>query len=116
MPDINLLPLLSSKFGVTIDELFNITVEIKLKRLEQKLDIEEVLNREEFYEYENYLKNLLNRKQILSLLAHLYYHRIESDSKLVSKYGREVIRLSPEKKTVSSYFKKLKRQKSRIGI
>ena len=58
MPDITLLPLLSSEFGVTIDELFDITVEVKLKRLEQKLDIEETLSREDFYEYENYLKNL----------------------------------------------------------
>lgn len=102
MPDITLLPIISSEFGVTIDELFNITIEMKLKRLEQKLDIEDVLSREDFYEYENYLKNLLNeyndKKQILSLLAHLYHHRIESDSKLVSKYAREAIRLSPEKK------------------
>lgn len=102
MPDISLLPLLSSLFGVTIDELFDITTEVKLKRLEHKLDIEEVLSREDFYEYENYLKNLLNeynnKEQILSLLAHLYHHRIESDSKLVSKYAKEAIKLSPEKK------------------
>lgn len=90
MPDITLLPLLSSEFGVTIDELFDITVEVKLKRLEQKLDIEETLSREDFYEYENYLKNLLNehwdKQQVLSLLAYLYHHRIDSESKLVSKY------------------------------
>lgn len=102
MPDISLLPLISKEFGVTIDELFDITVEVKLKRLEQKLDIEEVLTREDFYEYESYLKNLLNeyndKQQILSLLALLYYHRIESDSKLVSKYAREAIKISPEKK------------------
>ena len=102
MPDITLLPLLSSEFGVTIDELFDITVEVKLKRLEQKLDIEETLSREDFYEYENYLKNLLNehwdKQQVLSLLAYLYHHRIDSDSKLVSKYAKEAIKLSPEKK------------------
>ena len=102
MPDITLLPILSTEFGVTIDELFDITTEVKLKRLKQKLDIEEVLSREDFYEYENYLKNLLNeyedKQEILSLLAHLYYHRIESDSKLVSKYAKESITLSPEKK------------------
>lgn len=102
MPDITLLPLLSSEFGVTIDELFDITTEVKLKRIEQKLDIEESLSREDFYEYENYLKNLLNeysnKGQILSLLAHLYHHRIESDSKIVSKYAKEAIKLSPDKK------------------
>ena len=40
-------------------------------------------------EYENFLKNQLdgceNKRKVLSLLAHLYHHRMESDSKLVSK-------------------------------
>lgn len=102
MPDITLLPLLSTAFGVTIDELFDITTETKLKRLEQKLDYKEELSREDFYEYENLLKNLLNeyddKQQILSLLAHLYHHRIESDSKLVSKYAKASILLKPGKK------------------
>ena len=102
MPDITMLPLISTEFGITIDELFDITIDVKLKRLEQKLEIEDVLSREDFYEYESFLKNLLNeyndKRQILSLLAHLYHHRIESDSKQVSKYAKEAIMLAPDKK------------------
>ena len=32
MPDITLLPVLSTEFGVTIDELFDLTTEQKLQR------------------------------------------------------------------------------------
>ena len=34
MPDITLLPTLSSELGVTIDELFDLTVEQKLQRID----------------------------------------------------------------------------------
>lgn len=102
MPDITLLPLLSKEFGITIDDLFDLSIDVKLKRIENKLDIEEVLTREDFYEYEQLLKEQLNKysdkTKILSLLSHLYHHRMESDSKLVSKYAREAIMISPHKK------------------
>ena len=39
MPDISMLPLLSNEFGVTIDELFDLSVEQKLSRIERRLDI-----------------------------------------------------------------------------
>ena len=38
MPDITLLPLLSKEFGITIDELFDLSSDIKLKRIEKKLE------------------------------------------------------------------------------
>ena len=102
MPDITLLPLLSKEFGITIDELFDLSSDIKLKRIEKKLDIEESLSREDFYEFEHFLTEQLNETnddyKILSLLANLYHHRMESDSKLVSKYAREVIMRHPEEK------------------
>ncbi|MBR3716151.1 MAG: helix-turn-helix transcriptional regulator [Clostridia bacterium] len=100
MPDISLLPLLSGELGVTIDELFDLTTDQKLKRLEKRLDVEEEFSSGVFYEYESFLKNLLDeatdKRKILSLLAHLYHHRMESDSKKVSKYAREAIMISPE--------------------
>ena len=43
MPDITLLPLLSSELGVTIDELFDLTTDQKLQRIERKIDVEEEL-------------------------------------------------------------------------
>lgn len=39
MPDILLLPDLSTLFGVTIDELFDLSVEQKLERIEHRLDV-----------------------------------------------------------------------------
>ena len=43
MPDITLLPLLAGIFGVTIDDLFDLTVEQRLNRIENSLDIENEL-------------------------------------------------------------------------
>jgi transcriptional regulator with XRE-family HTH domain len=102
MPDISLLPLLSSELGVTIDELFDLTTDQKLQRITKRLDVEEEFSDGVFHEYESFLKNLIgehdDKRRILSLLAHLYHHRMESDSKKVSKYAREAILIAPEKK------------------
>ena len=102
MPDITLLPLLAEEFGVSIDELFDITAEQKLRRIENCLDVEEELSLDLFREYEDFLKNQLlergNDPQVFSLLAHLYHHRMESDAKKVSKYARTAIKLQPEHK------------------
>ncbi len=100
MPDIMLLPILSSELGVTIDELFDLTVEQKLQRIEKRLDIEEEFSDDVFYEYENMLKIQIDefedRRKVLSLLARLYHHRAESYLSKVSKYAREAILLAPE--------------------
>ena len=89
MPDITLLPILSSELGVTIDELFDLTTDQKLQRIENRLDIEENLSDDVFLEYENILKIQLeeseDRRKILSLLARLYHHRAESYLSKVSK-------------------------------
>lgn len=100
MPDISLLPLLSSVLGVTIDEIFDLTADQKLQRIERRLDIEEEFSDGVFHEYETFLKNQLDeegdKRKVLSLLAHLYHHRMESDSKKVIKYAHEAILLAPE--------------------
>lgn len=100
MPDITLLPILSSELGVTIDELFDLTAEQKLQRIEKRLDVEEEFTDDVFYEYENVLKIQLDeaedRRRVLSLLASLYHHRAESYLRKVSKYAREAILIAPE--------------------
>lgn len=99
MPDITLLPLLSSELGVTIDELFDLSTEQKLQRIENRLDIEENLSDDTFHEYESILKIQLEEskdRRILSLLAKLYHHRAESYLSKVNKYAREAILLAPE--------------------
>ncbi len=102
MPDICLLPSLAGELGVSIDELFDLTVEQKMRRIEKKIDCEGEISPKLFSEYEDFLKNQLDDKKhhekSTELLAYLYHHRMESDSRRVSKYARESIRLAPENK------------------
>lgn len=102
MPDISLLPLIASEFGVSIDELFDLSTDQKLYRIEKRIETEEEFSPELFREYEDFLLTQLqenaDRTRILSLLASLYHHRMESDALKVSKYARETIMLKPEVK------------------
>ena len=56
MPDITLLPALATELGVTIDELFDLTANQKLCRIENRLDIEEEFTNDVFAEYYRLLK------------------------------------------------------------
>lgn len=100
MPDITLLPLISREFGVSIDELFDLSREDRLQRIEKRMEVEEELPFDIFREFEDYLKNMLaenkERVKCLELLAQLYHHRMEADSRRVSRYAREAIMLHPE--------------------
>ena len=102
MPDITLLPILAGELGISIDDLFDLTAEQKFHRIERKMDIEEEFSPQTFAEYEAFLKGHLeedkNNCRILSLLAHLYHHRMTSDSRKVSHYARRAILLKPEDK------------------
>lgn len=102
MPDITLLPEISTVFGVSIDELFDLTKEQRLLRIENRMEAEAELSADVFCEYEEYLKGQLeendDKQRIMRLLGHLYHHRMLSDAKKVSRYAREAIRLAPAKK------------------
>ncbi len=102
MPDITLLPLLSEAFGVSIDELFDLTVEEKLRRIENRMEKEDELSADIFKEYEKFLLDESDKKEhkykATSLLAHLYHHKMEADARRVRKYAEEAIMMCPEKK------------------
>lgn len=102
LPDIGLLPSIAEVFGVSVDELFGLNKGEKLRRIENRLEFEEPLPGDVFWEYEDFLKNALEEEEdkakIYSLLAHLYHHRMETDAKKVSLYARESMKLAPEKK------------------
>ena len=57
-PDISLLPSISEFFGVTIDELFDLSVEQKLHRIENMLDYESELTDEVFNNTKEFLYEL----------------------------------------------------------
>ena len=99
MPDITTLPLLAEVFGVSIDDLFDLTSEQRLNRIENSLDITEELSQDLFREYEDFLKEELkdeqNAQRATSLIAYLYWHRMNSCAKKAAGYAKDAIRTSP---------------------
>lgn len=102
MPDVGALPLLAEAFGVSIDELFDLSVGQRLNRIENRMDREEELPSDVFREYEAFLKEQLEdggqKNRARSLLAHLYHHRMEACAQKVRLYARRAILAEPEKK------------------
>ncbi len=102
MPDITLLPALAGEFGISIDELFDLTVEEKFRRIESRMEKEAEFAVDIFKEYEAFLldalKNDDHKYKATSLLAHLYHHRMEADARRARKLAEEAIMLHPEKK------------------
>ncbi len=102
MPDISLLPKIAEVFGVSIDDLFDLSVEQRLNRMENRMDNESELPQDVFREYEDYLQPLLgdaaHKKRATYLTAYLYWHRMHSDAQKVKRYAKESIRSSPDEK------------------
>ena len=102
MPDISALPLLAEIFGVTIDDLFDLTKEQRLNRIENRMDAEEELPADVFMEFESFLKAELNdepnQKRATELIAYLYWHRMNAEAKKASRYAKEAITRSPGEK------------------
>ena len=102
MPDITLLPLLAEIFGVSIDDLFDLTTEQRLNRIENRMDVEEELPQDVFWEYEEFLKGQLasepNKKRAAELLAYLYEHRMDSYAKKAARFAKDAVRRSPDEK------------------
>ena len=101
MPDIALLPTLAETFGVSIDELFDLTTEQKYRRIENRMDVQDDLEPDIFREYEDFLKEQIrtgnNTLKATGLLAHLYHHRLESFAKKAGS-DRQSYRRSPHKR------------------
>ena len=102
MPDITTLPLLAEIFGVSIDDLFDLTTEQRLNRIENRMDIEEDLPQDVYREFEEFLKAQLDddahRKRATELIAYLYWHRMHACAQKVRRYAKEAVRRSPEEK------------------
>ena len=102
MPDISALPLLAEIFGVSIDDLFDLSLEQRFNRIENRMDMEEDLPQDVFMEYEEFLKGQLSsdtyKKRATELLAYLYWHRMDTYGRRTRRYAREAVRLSPGEK------------------
>ena len=103
MPDITTLPLLAEIFGVSIDDLFDLTTEQRLNRIENRMDAEEELPADVFREYESFLQAELNdeknQKRATELLAYLYWHRMNAQGIKAARYAKEAILRAPNEKS-----------------
>lgn len=104
-PDIQLLPEISVLLGVTIDELFSITDEAKLQRIENLLEAmgESVLLAErDFGSYIDFLtekkENPKLRGRVLTALANLYNQQANGYFGMAAEYAMEAVEQEPEEK------------------
>lgn len=101
-PDIQLLPELSAYFGVTIDELFQISDETHLDRIDNMLETKRRLTQDEFEYAADYLRNKLEdndkRGRCLTLLGELYHHKATSYLADAEYYAKEALKENPTSK------------------
>lgn len=105
-PDIALLPKLSVYFGVTIDELFDMTDESHMERIQNMIWGERFLSQRDFDYAETYLTDKLKdekrREDCLELLAGLHNHRARGHYEKAVQYAREGLSLDPDRKCFHS--------------
>ncbi len=102
VPDIALLPGLAVFFGVTIDELFQLSDEAEFERIENMFWQERRIPRETFDHCVRFLEGVLQNdpKNVRACvcMACLYNHRAASDHETASDYARKAMALDPEEK------------------
>lgn len=98
-PDIEMLPRISIYFGISIDELFDLSAEERIRRIENMLDFEQELPNKTFEENVEFLQQQLDtaedKSKFYNLLAQVYHHRMMSDSAKVSNYVRKALQINP---------------------
>ena len=106
MPDITLLPKLSVYFGITIDELFELTAEAQLERINNRMDEEATLTDEVFNNAKAYLEKQLREKPddviALQSIARLYDHRAKGDMQTAARYAKAALEYKAESKDINN--------------
>lgn len=101
-PDITLLPELTATLGITMDELFESTVETHLRRIEQMMECDFMLSDEDVSYAEGQLKrgclDKETRGRCLTMLAELYNQQADGYRSKAEKVAKEALELEPEKK------------------
>lgn len=102
LPDIQLLPPLSVFFGVSIDELFEMTDEAHFERIENMLENEAFLSRTDFDRAMEFLKEksadpVLEGK-CLTLLGEFCNHRADGYRRKAEQYAKRALEIEPYKK------------------
>ena len=102
LPDIQLLPPLAVYFGVSIDELFEMTDEAHFERIEHMIENEAFLSHTDFDRAMTFLKDKsvvpAMEAESLTLLADLCNHRADGYRKRAENYVKQALKLEPKKK------------------
>jgi len=98
-PDVQLLPLLSVYFGITIDELFEMPNEVHMERIENMIYDERIISHENFTYAEKFLHGVLKSEpknaRSYYLLAALHNHRGKSDHAIAAEYAKQALKYEP---------------------
>ena len=89
LPDIQLLPEISVLFGVTIDELFSMTDESRIERIENMIDNMHFIPEKVFSDSEKFLKEKLSdektKAKATHVLGELYSKRASEYNEMAQK-------------------------------
>jgi len=99
LPDITLLPEISVYFGVTIDELFDITDEKHLARIQNMVSLQETIDEDDLEYAQNFLLSQLaqqkNEEYCMQLLPALYNRKAGEYRKKAEYYAKEALARFP---------------------
>jgi len=106
MPDIQMLPDLSVIFGITIDELFAMTDEHRMQRIENMIENVRIIPEQDFRNSQRYLKGCMGKEELNAeatlLLAMLYNKRANEYHDLAKPLAREALQKIPGRKDAFS--------------
>lgn len=99
-PDISLLPSLSAYFGVSIDELFSLSDETRMERIQNMLYDVRYMNPADIENERQFLLDKAHREsqnsEAFEILANLELHLADEHNSLAEEYALEAIRRSPD--------------------
>ncbi len=102
LPDTALLPGLSAQLGVSIDELFELTDDLHLERIQHMLDDTAPLGQQAVDYAQGFLEGKLQgeatRARALSMLAQLYAHRAQDMQGRAKDYALQALEIDPTNK------------------
>lgn len=100
MPDITLLPRLAVYFGIAIDDLFRVSTEEQLTRIDNALDAAGEMDDCTFAAYSAFLDGLTGdaayRLRAHATLAQLYNRRAAEDRAQAMQHAQQAVELDPE--------------------
>lgn len=106
LPDILLLPELAITFGITLDELFDLNTEQRMKRIQNMLWDERELSPDSVKSETAFLLDLALKEpenaECLKLLAEMENHQAKTHRQAAACYARQAIERKPEYKDAHS--------------